>query len=105
MKSKEYINQQVDATFKTLDAIEEVKVNHFFKHKVLQQLENEKEEKISILNRFTPKLQLATLVIVLLINTSAVLYAFSSQEQISETSIENFAQEYSLQSESNSILN
>ena len=31
MKNKEHINQQVAATFKALETIEEVKVNHFFK--------------------------------------------------------------------------
>lgn len=80
-------------------------MNHFFKHKVLQQLENEKEVKSEIFSWFTPQLQLATLGLVLLLNISTIFYAFSSQEQNTETSLENFAQEYSLNSESNSLLN
>jgi len=105
MKNKEHINQQVAATFKVLDTIEEVKVNHFFKHKVLQQLNNQKEEKTRILAWFTPRLQLATLALVILLNTSAVLYAFSFQEQTSVDSLDTFAQEYFLQSETTSLLN
>jgi mannose/fructose/N-acetylgalactosamine-specific phosphotransferase system component IIC len=66
MKSEEQINNAVENTLKVLDTIEEVKVNHFFKHKVLQQLENQKQEKIRFLSWFTPQLQLATLSVVLL---------------------------------------
>ena len=105
MKNKEHINQQVAATFKALETIEEVKVNHFFKQKVLQQLNNQKEEKTSILAWFTPSLQLATLALVVLLNTSAVFYAFSLQEQNSVDSLDTFAKEYSLQPQTISLLN
>lgn len=105
MKSKEQINSKVEDTFKVLDTIEEVKVNHFFKHKVLQQLENQKEEKPNILGWFTPQLQLATLGLVLLLNASTIFYAFSSQEKNTEVNLESFAQEYALQSKTTSILN
>lgn len=105
MKSKEHIHQQVEATFKALDVIEEVKVNHFFKHKVLQQIEHQKEEKTSILTWFTPQLQIATLALIVLLNASAVVYAFSSQSKTSSGGLETFAQEYSLQSETISLLN
>jgi hypothetical protein len=105
MKNKEYINRQVEAAFNTLDAIEEVKVNHFFKHKVLQQLAQQKEEKTSVFAWFTPQLQLATLALIVLLNTSAILYAFSLQNDTSNSGLESFAQEYSLQSETTSILN
>lgn len=105
MKSKEQINIEVENTFKVLDTIEEVKVNHFFKHKVLQQLDNQKEEKTKILRWFSPQLQLATLGLILLLNLSALFYTFSNQDLNSDNSLENFAQEYALQSETNSILN
>ena len=105
MKNKEHINKQVEKTFKLIDAIEEVKVNHFFKHKVLQQLGIQKEEKNKVFTWFTPQFQVATLALVLLLNTGAVLYAFSSQGQTSDEGLESFAQEYSLQSETTSILN
>ena len=105
MKSKEQIEQNVANTFKVLDAIEEVKVNHFFKHKVLQQLENVKEEKPKALSWFTPQLQLATLSVVLLLNVSTFIYVYSYQNETSNVTIENFAKEYALQTETNSILN
>jgi hypothetical protein len=105
MKNKEQISQQVEATFKVLDAVEEVKVSYFFKHKVLQQLNDAQEEKTSILAWFTPSFQLATLGLLLFLNTSAMMYAFSYQEQTTDVRLEAFAQEYSLQSEIISLLN
>ena len=107
MKHKENINQQVKDTFKVLESIDKVEVNHFFKHKVLQKLNEEKEEKKSILSWFTPQLQLATLSVVLLLNLGTIFYAYnSSAKDLKTTSdIEAFAQEYSLQSNSSSILN
>jgi hypothetical protein len=105
MKNKEHINEKVEATFKVLDAVEEVKCNYFFKHKVLQQLQNAQEEKTSILAWFTPRFQLAILGLLLFLNTSAMLYAFSYQEQTTEASLEAFAEEYALQSETISLLN
>jgi hypothetical protein len=105
MKNKEHINQQVRATFILLETIEEVNVSRFFKHKLLQQLNNQKEEKTSILAWFTPNLQLATLAFVVLLNTSAVFYAFSFQEQTLEVRLDTFAQEYCLQLETISLLN
>lgn len=105
MKLNKEIEQNVADTFKVLDSIEEVKVNHFFKHKVLQELENQQEEKPNVLGWFTPKLQLATLGLVLLLNVSTIFYAFSSQEKNTEVNLESFAQEYALQSKTTSILN
>jgi hypothetical protein len=105
MKNKEFINQQVEATFNAIGTIEKVKANHFFKHKVLQQLNNRREEKTSILARSTSSVQLATIALLILLNLSVVVYAFASQEQITNTPLDTFAQEYSLQSESISLLN
>jgi hypothetical protein len=105
MKSKEQIEKNIEATFKVIDTIEEVKVNHFFKHKVLQKLENHKEEKSKVFEWFSPQLQIATLGFVLLMNISAFFYAFSSKEQTFDMNMETFAKEYSLQSETTSFLN
>jgi hypothetical protein len=105
MKNKEQIDQQVEAAFKTLGDIKEVNVNHFFKHKVLQQLAHQKEEKSRVFTWFTPQLQMASLALVVLLNASAILYAFESQTTTSDTLLESFAQEYSLQSETISLLN
>jgi hypothetical protein len=97
--------EEIEKTFQVLETIEEVKVNHFFKHKVLQEIQNQQEEKPSILSWFTPKLQLAALGLILLMNMSAVFYAYSSQETTSSNSLDTFAQEYSLESKYTSILN
>lgn len=105
MKSKKEIENSIEDTFKVLDQIEEVSVNHFFKHKVLQQLENEKEVKPKALGWFTPQWQVAILGLVLLINVSALFYAYTSQEKSNQVTLESFAQEYALQSESSLILN
>lgn len=105
MKSKKEIENKIDDTFKVLDHIDEVKVNHFFKHKVLQQIENEKEVKPKVLGWFTPQLQAAVLGFVLLMNVSALFYAYTSQEKSNNVTLESFAQEYALQSESSLILN
>ncbi|WP_405607463.1 hypothetical protein [Polaribacter sp. Asnod1-A03] len=107
MKNKEHINKQVEDTFKVLDAIEKVEVNHFFEHKVLQRLNTEKEKKKSVFFWFTPQLQLATLCVVLLLNFGTIFYVFNNTTNSSNSisDIEAFAQEYSLQTSSTSILN
>lgn len=105
MKNKEHINKQVADTFKVLESIDKVEVNSFFKHKVLQKLNAEKEIEKPVFYWFTPKLQLAALGLILLLNASAIFYAYSSTENTQNSAIETFAQEYSLQSKSNSILN
>ena len=105
MKSKELIHQQVKDTFKVLENIKEVKVNHFFKHKVLQQLKNQKEEITSILDWFTPRLQLAFVAFILALNASVLFYTFSSQEQNFVVNIDSFSQEYSLQSDTIYLIN
>jgi len=105
MKSKELITQKVDDTIKVLDTIEEVKVNHFFKHKVLQEIENQKEVKPKTPTWLTPQFQLATLGLILLMNLSAVYYAQSTRETNNNVTLENFALEYALQTETNSLLN
>jgi|TARA_B110000285_G_scaffold201900_1_gene236878 hypothetical protein len=105
MKKKEYLDRQVDATFKVLEAIEKVPVNHFFKHKVLQKIQAEQHLKQPIITWFTPQFQLVTLVVILVLNASVIFYSFSNIKETSVTNIMAFAQEYSLQSRDSFILN
>jgi hypothetical protein len=105
MKNKQYIDRQVDANFKVLEAIENVPVNHFFKHKVLQRIQAEQHLKQPIISWFTPQFQLVTLVVILILNASVIFYSFSNIEETTVTNITAFAQEYALQSGDNSILN
>jgi hypothetical protein len=97
----------LDNQLEILNAIEEVKVNHFFKHKVLQSIKQEQEikESSTLYVWFTPKLQWAVLALVICINVSVFYYAFNAEEQTSNANnIEGFAQEYNLQT-STSLLN
>ena len=105
MKKKEYLDRQVDTTFKVLEAIEKVPVNHFFKHKVLQKIQAEQHLKQPIITWFTPQFQLVTLVVILVLNASVIFYSFSNIKETSVTNIMAFAQEYSLQSRDSFILN
>jgi hypothetical protein len=106
MKNKQ-IKQQVDETFDVLNAIEKVEVNHFFKHKVLQQLNAEKQEKLPVFAWFTPSIQFASLCVILFLNVATVFYVFTTASNNNEktSDIELFAQKYALQSESNLTLN
>lgn len=104
MENKELIKKKVEDTFNVLEDINKVEVNPFLKHKILQKLNNV-EEKKGVINWFTPQLQLAAFVIVLLMNASAIYYAFNSTEVTTTSDINSFAQEYSLQETSNSLLN
>lgn len=106
MINKENVKNKVEDTFKVLEAIEKVDVNHFFKHKVLQKIQAEKDVRSPVFSWFTPQFQLAALGLILLLNTSAIFYAYDSVKETDTTvTIEIFAKEYSLQSVNNSILN
>lgn len=104
MEKKEHIQKKVEDTFNVLKDINIVAVDPFLKHKILQKL-NKVEEKKVVISWFTPQLQLAAFVIVLLMNVSAIYYAFNSSEVTTTSDINSFAQEYSLQETSNSLLN
>ncbi|PQJ78871.1 hypothetical protein [Polaribacter porphyrae] len=105
MKHKNDIENKVEDTLNVLDTIKEVKVNHFFKHKVLQQIQHQKEEKKPLLYWLTPQIQVVAIAAVFLLNISTIFYAFSSNKDISTNEIENFAQEYALQSSTTYLLN
>jgi hypothetical protein len=105
MKSKETIHIEIEKTFNAIENIERVEVNHFFKHKVLQRIAKEQEEKQLLFSWLTPQFQLATLSVILLLNVGAIFYAFSNTNNTVTTDLDTFAQEYSLQSSSSSILN
>jgi hypothetical protein len=106
MKNKQ-IKQQVNETFNVLNAIEKVEVSHFFKHKVLQKLAVEKQQKETVFSWFTPSIQFASLCVILFLNAATVFYVFTTASNNNEktSDIELFAQKYALQSESNLILN
>lgn len=104
MKTPKDINEQIEATFDTLDSIKEVNVSPFFKDKTMQRLFAEKEETVSTGSGwFTPKLQLATLICVLIINVVGFIQLTKTEYN---TNVSEFANTYGLsQEEQPSLLN
>lgn len=87
--------------FDVLDAIKKVEITPFFKNKVLREInninaQNKKNKEHYLFNWFTPKLQLASIALILVVNASAVFYVFQNKEK---NAITNFASEFSLSTE------
>ncbi|MFK7750715.1 MAG: hypothetical protein AB8B65_20150 [Kordia sp.] len=102
MKRPKDINQKIEATFDVLNTIDEVSVSPFFKDKTMQRLFSEKEETVSAgFSWFTPKIQLVTLVCVLIINVFGV-YQMTKTEY--DTNISDFATMYELGEDSKASL-
>jgi hypothetical protein len=74
MKTPKDIKHTTEANFDVIDQIKEVKVSPFFKDKTMQRLFAEKEEIAPVsFGWFTPKLQFATLVCIVIINVVGIL--------------------------------
>ena len=104
MQSDLDMNKKVKATFDSLDSISEVKVSPFFKEKVMHQIRNASEDvQDATWSWFTPKLQLATLVCVVVLN----IMAFNNlKDSIYDENVSSFAESYGLStSTETSILN
>lgn len=104
MKTTKNKNLGKNNTLDILDSIQEVQISPFFKNKVLKSLAQQKEVKEPSFSWFSPKLQLASLALIICVNIGAIYYSLSStetsQEQLSE--FETFVQDYNLES-TNSI--
>ena len=105
METNKNIQDKIDSTFEAMDAIETVNASPFFKDKTMNVLFAEKKEQQTAWNWFTPKLQLATLVCVVVLN----VIAFTKLEESSsyEESVSEFAESYGLSTsdDNTSILN
>ena len=73
-----------------------VKISTSFKQRVFNKIAVTKKEK-TVFTWFTPQLQVAAMVVILLVNASAIVYTFSTEKQTSE--VDAFAQEYNFNSE------
>lgn len=93
MKTNNNIQGKIDSTFSAMDAIEDVKISPFFKDKTMRKLFAEKEETQIAWNWFTPKLQLATLVCVIVLNVLAFTQINSNTY---DNNISEFADNYGL---------
>ena len=103
MQTNKNIQNKIDDTFKAFEAIEEVNVSPFFKDKTLQRLFTKKEVESKIWSWFTPQLQFATLVCVVVLN----IVAFSKLNEFSyDENLNEFAETYGLSSnDETSLLN
>lgn len=90
MKDSE-INKKVNATLNAVDAIQEVKVSPFLKGRILNNLSAEVEETQKVWSWFTPKYQIATLIVVILLNVYAYKVLTSDEYN---TTVEEFVDTY-----------
>ena len=104
MKPNSEINKKVKETFDSIGSIKEVQVSSFFKEKVMYQIRNTSEDiQEATWSWFTPKLQLATLVCVVVLNVMAFT---KIKETTYNENVTEFAESYGLSiSTENSILN
>lgn len=94
MRTNLEIEKKVKATIDSVESIEEVSVSPFFKEKVMHQIRTASEDRKEIvLSWFTPRLQLATLVCIVVLN----IIAFSNLEDNSyDENLNEFAESYGL---------
>ena len=104
MDTNKNIQSKIDSTLNAMDAIEAVNVSPFFKDKTMNVLFAEKEETVSVWNWFSPKLQLATLVCVVILNVVALTQINTSSY---DENLDEFAESYGLSTsdDDTSILN
>jgi hypothetical protein len=98
MDTNKNIQDKVNTTFDVLEDIQEVNVSPFFKDKTMRVLFSEKNTDAYswLWAWFTPKLQFATLVCVILIN----VYTFSKMnENEYEANVTAFAETYGLKTD------
>jgi hypothetical protein len=102
MKTPKDIENNIEATFDVLDNINKENVSPFFKDKIMQRLFAEKEETVSVgFGWFTPKLQFATLVCIVIVNVFGIMQLTKTaySENVAE-----FANTYQLSQDAQSSL-
>ena len=107
MKTHKNLAPEENSTLDILDEIQEVKINPFFKDRVLHNMMNQETEETSqSVNWFTTPMQFAAIALILLINTIAIIQYKNSDTIVEQSSdIESFAKEYSLTSDDSISLN
>lgn len=85
------INKKVNTTLNAVDTIQEVKVSPFLKDRILNNINTEVEETQKIWSWFTPKLQVAMLIAVILLNVYAYKVLTSDNYN---TTVEEFVDTY-----------
>lgn len=105
MIDKKNTSKIIDELLDSPLVIDEVNTPPFFKDKVLNKLSQNTEERTATdwLNWFTPKYQIAAMVLFVMLNFIA-LYSYSASNK--EVELQNYAQTYGLSNTSqDSILN
>ena len=93
METDNNIQNKIDSAFEVLEVIETVHVSPFFKDKTMQRLFSEKEVEQNIWSWFTPKLQLAALVCLVVLNVTAFVQL---QKTTYDENVTAFAESYGL---------
>lgn len=102
METNNNIQEKIDSTFEALEAIENVNVSPFFKDKTMNVLFTEKKDEQSVWSWFTPKLQLATLVCVVVLNVIALTKLEDSSSY--DENVNEFAESYGLSTSDDNTL-
>jgi hypothetical protein len=96
MEHNKDIQGKIDSTLDAMDVMEKVDVSPFFKDKTMQRLFLEKEVESVVWSWFTPKLQLATLVCIVVLNAFAFSRLNTSSGSTYDENIDQFAETYGL---------
>jgi hypothetical protein len=101
METKNTLERKMDSAINAMDALQPVNVSPFFKDKTMNVLFAEKKVEQKVWAWFTPKLQLATLACVVILN----VFAFAKlKTNTYENNISEFAETYGLSSDSDESL-
>ncbi|MDO5977741.1 hypothetical protein [Flavivirga spongiicola] len=95
MEINKNIKNKVDDTLNAMDGTEAVKISPFFKDRTMQKLFVEKGEEPLIWSWFSPRLQLAALVCVIVLNVLAFVQLNSNEY---DNNINEFTETYGLSS-------
>lgn len=101
MGTNKEIQDKIAATIDAMDSVEEVKVSPFLKDRILHNMTSEIEPSETMLTWFTPKLQLATLVLFIALNVFAYV---SINNTDTNNEINKFAEAYGLSQPLNASL-
>jgi len=102
MKTSTQINNNVKDTLLAVKTIKTVEVSPFFKERVMQQIFNIPEEKVSTSwTWFTPKIQFATLACVLILNIIALN---NIKETTYNKNVDQFANSYGLSKNTTTLI-
>lgn len=106
MKTQKSNSIEKNNTLDILDEIQEVKVSPFLKNQVLNKIREQKEDKVPLFGWLSPQLQLATILVILIVNATTIFYTLDAQDSSQQLSgFEAFMKDYSLDSDNGISLN